>query len=381
MAGGHFPAARAKAANDLGTSAVVVAAAGLLCCPVIGQVAAIVLAILARREAGRAGAATGARPWLAVGIAGLGLVGWFGVFAAAAGPTDVRSDATAVGPRVDPTATTTMVAETTTTATTAPEAPTTTAAPAAPPATTLTPSDAQLLAGLRVAPEVDDGAYERDAFDYPGGGTDSRGCNTRGRVLQRDSTVPVQVAYPGCKVLAGRWVDATTGLVYEDPGQVSIDHLVPLKEAYVSGAAAWSTTTMVAFGNDVDRPEALKVIGGSGNASKGDKDPAEWKPPLQTAWPSYARSWLVVKVAYGLTADQAEVDALRAMLAGSASGPAPAAPATSGPSATRPPTTTTRGVYYASCAAVRAAGKAPLTSDQPGYRSGLDGDSDGTACE
>jgi hypothetical protein len=31
--------------------------------------------------------------------------------------------------------------------------------------------------------------------------------------------------------------------------------------------------------------------------------------------------------------------------------------------------------------AVRAAGKAPLHAVDPGYRSGLDGDHDGTACE
>jgi putative cell wall-binding protein len=38
-------------------------------------------------------------------------------------------------------------------------------------------------------------------------------------------------------------------------------------------------------------------------------------------------------------------------------------------------------VYYANCAAVRAAGKAPLLRGQPGYRSGLDRDGDGVACE
>jgi len=380
MADGPLRAAGAKAADDLGTSAIVVAAAGLLCCPVIGQGAAIVLAMLARRQARRTGSAAGTRPQLAIGIAGLGLVGWLGIFvvAAAAGPSDVRTDPVAAGPRLERPASTTAAAETTTITATA----TTTVAAAPPPATTLSLSDSQLLAALRVAPEVDAGTYERDAFDYPGGGTDSRGCNTRGRVLQRDSTVPAQVDYPGCKVLAGRWVDATSGVAYEDPGQVSIDHLVPLKEADVSGAATWLAATKVAFGNDVDRVEALKVIGGSGNASKGDKDPAEWKPPLQAAWPSYARSWLVVKVAYGLTADQAEVDALRAMLAGpSAAPPAAAAAPAASPATTRPPATTSSGVYYVSCAAVRAAGKAPLTSDQPGYRPGLDGDADGVACE
>lgn len=38
-------------------------------------------------------------------------------------------------------------------------------------------------------------------------------------------------------------------------------------------------------------------------------------------------------------------------------------------------------VYYANCAAVRAAGAAPLYRGQPGYRSGLDRDGDGVACE
>lgn len=37
--------------------------------------------------------------------------------------------------------------------------------------------------------------------------------------------------------------------------------------------------------------------------------------------------------------------------------------------------------YYANCDAVRAAGKSPLYSWQPGYRAGLDRDGDGVACE
>ncbi|WP_427115455.1 excalibur calcium-binding domain-containing protein [Pseudarthrobacter scleromae] len=49
--------------------------------------------------------------------------------------------------------------------------------------------------------------------------------------------------------------------------------------------------------------------------------------------------------------------------------PAPAAPA---PAA---------AVYYANCAAARAAGAAPIFAGQAGYRAGLDRDSDGVACE
>lgn len=39
------------------------------------------------------------------------------------------------------------------------------------------------------------------------------------------------------------------------------------------------------------------------------------------------------------------------------------------------------GTYFVSCAAAREAGAAPLRKGDPGYRSGLDRDGDGTACE
>ncbi|MFL6077918.1 MAG: excalibur calcium-binding domain-containing protein [Mycobacteriales bacterium] len=57
--------------------------------------------------------------------------------------------------------------------------------------------------------------------------------------------------------------------------------------------------------------------------------------------------------------------------------PAPAAKPAPAPARTTPPAS----VYYANCAAVRAAGKAPLYRGQPGYRPALDRDSDGVACE
>jgi uncharacterized protein with LGFP repeats len=56
-------------------------------------------------------------------------------------------------------------------------------------------------------------------------------------------------------------------------------------------------------------------------------------------------------------------------------------PPPSTPPPTPPPSTPPTGVYYANCDAVRAAGAAPLYSGQPGYRSGLDRDHDGVACE
>ncbi|WP_433612498.1 excalibur calcium-binding domain-containing protein [Dactylosporangium sp. CA-139114] len=58
--------------------------------------------------------------------------------------------------------------------------------------------------------------------------------------------------------------------------------------------------------------------------------------------------------------------------------PAPAKTTTKPPA---PRTTPPAAVYYKNCADVRAHGAAPLYRGQPGYRSGLDRDNDGVACE
>ena len=42
---------------------------------------------------------------------------------------------------------------------------------------------------------------------------------------------------------------------------------------------------------------------------------------------------------------------------------------------------TEHSAYFANCDTARAAGVAPISRGEPGYRHGLDGDSDGVACE
>ena len=51
------------------------------------------------------------------------------------------------------------------------------------------------------------------------------------------------------------------------------------------------------------------------------------------------------------------------------------------PGTTVPDTTVPSSVHYTNCAAVRAAGAAPLLAGQPGYARKLDRGGDGRACE
>lgn len=57
------------------------------------------------------------------------------------------------------------------------------------------------------------------------------------------------------------------------------------------------------------------------------------------------------------------------------------APAKPAPTVKKPAPKAPSKVYYKNCAAVRAAGKAPLYRGQPGYAKHLDRDGDGIACE
>nr|CEG05549.1 unnamed protein product [Fusarium clavum] len=94
---------------------------------------------------------------------------------------------------------------------------------------------------------------------------------------------------------------------------IDIDHMVPLKNAWISGAASWTTTKRTQFANDVTRPQ-LWAVTDSVNQSKSDKSPDAWKPPLTSFYCTYAKSWVQVKSYWKLTITSAEKTALGSML-------------------------------------------------------------------
>jgi hypothetical protein len=137
--------------------------------------------------------------------------------------------------------------------------------------------------------------------------------------------------------VAGDWYSLYDGLTFTDPAELDIDHMVPLAEAWDSGAASWDAGRRQAFANDLDHPQALRAVSASSNRSKGDLDPGQWKPTRDAAWCEYANDWVTVKKAWDLTADQNEVDDLRVMLR--TCGQQGPQPATQSTTTTRPPAT------------------------------------------
>ncbi|MCF6526120.1 HNH endonuclease [Streptomyces sp. JJ36] len=171
------------------------------------------------------------------------------------------------------------------------------------------PASGKLLDSLEVRPPGTMDGYARDRF--PHWSARDGGCDTRDAVLRRDGT-EVRTE-DECDVVSGRWRSPFDGAEWTDPSDVDVDHVVPLAEAWRSGARAWDDARREEFANDMERPQLLAVTDNV-NQEKGDSPPDAWKPPREGYWCTYARSWVTVKAHYELSVTTAEKRALRGML-------------------------------------------------------------------
>lgn len=225
------------------------------------------------------------------------------------------------------------------------------------------------IAKLRVAPEHI-GGYKRSLF--PHWDELPNGCSVREEVLRIESRTPPRVNSRTCQVSSGTWFSVYDGVTLHSPSSVDIDHVVALKEAWDSGAWQWTPAKRRAYANDLKDPQSLIAVSSRSNREKADRDPAQWLP-VAAARCEYVANWVRVKVRWSLTIDPAEKSTLN-RIASTCTTPRTPTPSTS-------PSSPAESVYYATCAAARAAGAAPLRIGTPGYRAALDRDRDGVACE
>lgn len=180
---------------------------------------------------------------------------------------------------------------------------------AADPGTTATPAALLEELLISVPSSVD---YNRDLF-AEGIDADGDGCNTRREVLQIESLVPVTIT-SGCTISAGQWFSWYEGVTQTDPAQLEMDHLVALKEAWISGAYSWTNQQRSDYANDLDIDETLTMVTSSVNGAKSAYDPAQWIPSYEASRCEYASDWIVVKYRWNLSIDSAEYTALQSLV-------------------------------------------------------------------
>jgi hypothetical protein len=256
------------------------------------------------------------------------------------------------------------------------------------------------LATLTVKGRAPMTGYDRERFGQAWLDADRNGCDTRNDVLRRDlHPYRLDSGTNGCVVLSGVLDDPYTGrpirFVRGGAGEVDIDHVVALGNAWVSGAWRFDVHTRAALAND---PLNLLAVDAGANRSKADSDAASWLPPYTSERCAYVARQIAVKAKYDLSVTPAERAQMARQLTTCPGRPRmsdlthaatrvdqhitdPGSPAKQPRPTRAAPKATGGSVYYENCDAARAAGAAPVHRGGPGYGSHLDRDGDGSGCE
>ncbi|MEU6717524.1 HNH endonuclease family protein [Nonomuraea sp. NPDC046802] len=184
------------------------------------------------------------------------------------------------------------------------------AAPAELPPPIPAPIAVKQLAELQVAAPRPMTGYSRARF--PHWIQQGNSCDTREVVLARDGVDVTRDE--ACRAVSGMWHSEYDGRDFTSAAQLDIDHMVPLAQAWRSGADTWTDAQRRQFANDLEGPQLIAVSAAS-NRSKGDQSPDQWRPPLRSYWCVYSRAWVDVKSHYELTITEPERNALSEMLA------------------------------------------------------------------
>jgi hypothetical protein len=161
---------------------------------------------------------------------------------------------------------------------------------------------------LKVEPDVREG-YSRAKFKH-WSDLDKNGCNTRNDVLIAEALVKPQVD-KGCRIVkdTGRWYSEYDGVEVTNFSALDVDHMVPLAEAWDSGAKNWDAAKREVYANDMGDPRSLIAVTAATNRSKSDQDPGDWLPAKEIC--TYVKNWVHVKIRWSLSIDEKELKAIR----------------------------------------------------------------------
>jgi hypothetical protein len=127
-------------------------------------------------------------------------------------------------------------------------------------------------------------------------------CDTRFAVLVTQGN---NVKHTNCDIISGIWINPYTNETITDSSKIDIDHIIPLKNAWSSGAYLWKQDKRVKYAN---APNILIISDIKSNRTKGDKSPDKWLPSENKC--GYMIKWIYIKFDYGLSVTKSEKDTL-----------------------------------------------------------------------
>ena len=154
--------------------------------------------------------------------------------------------------------------------------------------------------------------YLRSKFVH-WGDADGDGCDARDEVLIKEAANETRVG-SDCSLNGGSWWSAYDGAKTTDASSFDVDHMIPLNEAWQSGAWNWSAAKRKAYANDLGYKHSLIAVSASSNRSKGDREPQDWMPIRASYTCLYAKRWAAVKWRWQLKVNPVERAFLQAQL-------------------------------------------------------------------
>lgn len=168
---------------------------------------------------------------------------------------------------------------------------------------------ADVLREINIKNRASNTGYSREQFG--GDWLKNNGCDTRNIILNRD--LDNAAVDNKCNVKSGVLNDPYTGKMInflrgeDTSGDIQIDHVVALSNAWQTGAQNLSFEKRVELAND---PLELLAVDGKTNMDKSNSDASEWLPPNKAFRCQYVARQIAVKQKYDLWLTRAEYNAM-----------------------------------------------------------------------
>ncbi len=177
-----------------------------------------------------------------------------------------------------------------------------------------------------------------------------------------------------------------TGRYFDNDRETDIEHIVAASEGHDSGLCEATASKRIQFATDqLNLTLAAPKVNRCGVGGKCGLDPAEWLPQKNKCW--FANRVVEIKKKYDLSVDQAEANALEAILSKCDSFEMIFYPVSSSIDTDSSESVDALTLYDTNrngritCSEARAHGIAPVSSDHPAYEHMNDSDGDGIVCE
>jgi hypothetical protein len=143
--------------------------------------------------------------------------------------------------------------------------------------------------------------------------------NIRAEVLKSESLSQVRWKNARrCVVVHGQWYSTFDRRTVKWASNTSVVWMVPLSEAWQSGARAWSTARRQAYANDLADSRTLRAVTTTSAKARANREPTRWLPASASRC-TYVAEWVAVKLRWGLKSDSAEQARLASLAKGCSS--------------------------------------------------------------